>query len=81
MATQTIVMLLVGIAFIVLGFLMTTKEKVAEWGLSNGRGRIWAALLGMERAIKLTRYFFGPLTILFGIIAIIGAFAARHPRP
>ncbi|WP_158823297.1 LPXTG cell wall anchor domain-containing protein [Granulicella sp. S156] len=82
MATENIVMLLVGIAFIVLGYLLITKKKVAEWGLSNGSGRIWAAMLGMERAKKLTKYFFGPLVILFGIIsftaAVIGAIAGSH---
>jgi hypothetical protein len=78
MATDNLVMLLVGIAFIVLGFLVTAKEKVAEWGLSHGSARIWVAMLGMERAKKLTKYFFGPLTILFGLVAIVGAVVSRH---
>jgi hypothetical protein len=78
MATENIVMLLVGISFIILGYLLIAKEKVAEWGLRNGSGRIWAAMLGMERAKKLTKYFFGPLVILFGIVAVIGSIAAPH---
>ena len=82
MATENIVMFFVGIAFIVLGYLLITKEKVAEWGLSNGRGRIWVAMLGMERAKKVTKYFFGPLVMLLGIVAlivtVIGSLAARH---
>ena len=82
MATENIVMLFFGIALIALGYLLITKEKVAEWGLSHGGARIWAAMLGMERAKKLTKYFFGPLVILFGLIAAVaaaaGAFATRH---
>ena len=82
MAIENIVMLFFGIGLIVLGYLLIAKEKVAEWGLSNGSARIWVAMLGMERAKKLTRYFFGPLVILFGLIAAIGsvtgAFAAHH---
>ncbi|ULU25410.1 hypothetical protein [Dyella terrae] len=71
MATQNIVMLLVGIAFFALGFLLSTKEKVAEWGLSHGRARIWISLLGKERAMKLTKYFFGPLCMLLGVLSLL----------
>jgi len=78
MATENIVMLLVGIAFLVVGFLLMTKEKVAEWGLSHGRARIWVKMLGMERAKKLTKFFFGPVVMLFGIVAVIGSIATRH---
>ena len=60
MNNQFLGLLLVGIAFLTIGFLMSTKESVAAWGL-KGRARIWVTLLGQERAMKLTRYFFGPL--------------------
>lgn len=76
MATQDIVMLLVSIAFFVIGFLLSTREKVAEWGLSHGRARIWVSLLGKERAMKLTRYFFGPVCMLLGAVALLGTLAA-----
>ena len=78
MATDNIVMVFVGIALIALGFLMTTKEKVAEWGLSYGSARIWVKMLGMERAKKLTKYFFGPLVMLFGIVSAVVAVVTRH---
>ena len=71
-------MLLVGLSLAVLGFLMTTKESVAEWGLSYGSGRLWVKLLGKERAMTVTKYCFGPLTTLLGIVAIVGAIATRH---
>ncbi len=70
MQHETIVGLGVGAAFLVIGFLLTTREGVARWGLTHGRGRVWVALLGMERAMKLTRYFFGPLVALLGLIAV-----------
>ena len=75
MATQDIVVLLVGIAFFVIGFLLSTKEKVAERGLSNGRARIWISLLGKERAMKLTKYFFGPVCMLLGVLSVLGGLA------
>jgi hypothetical protein len=77
MTTQTIVMTLVGLAMLVLGYFMTTNEKVARWGLSHGRGRIWATLLGMERAMKLTRYFFGPFTVILGALILVVTFLGR----
>ena len=77
MTTQDIVMLLVGLSFITLGVLLSTKEKVAEWGLSHGRARIWISLLGKERAMKLTRYFFGPVCVLFGLVALLATLAGH----
>lgn len=75
MNQQHIVMLCVGLAFIVLGTLLSANPKVARWGVTHGRGRIWAAMLGEERAVKLTRYFFGPLVVVLGLFALIGAIA------
>jgi hypothetical protein len=54
----------------ILGYLLITNEKVAEWGLSHGKAKIWVRLLGMERAKKLTKYFFGPLVVLMGLAAL-----------
>jgi hypothetical protein len=70
-AGPTAVLLLVGLALLALGVLMATKPKVAEWGLTHGRGRIWAKLLGMEKAMKLTRFFFGPLVAVLGLCAML----------
>ncbi len=77
MSTQNIVMTLVGLAFLVLGYFMTANENVARWGLSVGRGRIWVALLGMERAMKLTRFFFGPLVMVLGVLTLLIVLAGR----
>ena len=63
----------VGLAMLVLGVLMTLREGVARWGVTHGRGALWARLLGEERAVKLTRYFFGPLTALLGLCALLGS--------
>ncbi|WP_233862758.1 hypothetical protein [Paraburkholderia adhaesiva] len=70
MTSQNIVMFLVGISFVVIGYLLSTNEKVAAWGLNHGHARIWISLLGKERAMKLTKYFFGPLSVLLGVVAI-----------
>lgn len=66
-----IVGLAVGSAFVVLGFLLTTRESVARWGLTHGRGGFWVAILGMERAVKVTRYVFGPLVLIIGLLALL----------
>lgn len=75
-STETLVMLAVGLALVALGALLSTKEKVAHWGLTHGRGRIWVKLLGMERALKLTRYVFGPFLGLLGL-AVLAASLLR----
>jgi len=71
-----------GAALILTGFLLTTNQKVAAWGLSHGNAKLWARLLGPARAMLLTRYFFGPLTILLGLAAIawgfLGTQVAQH---
>ncbi len=74
METKFVVMLAMGIACVVFGFLMLVNKDVAEWGVSTGRAQIWIWLLGKERAVTLSQYFFGPLTIVFGVIAIVYAF-------
>jgi len=71
MTTQNIVLLIMSLAFALLGLLLTTKEKVADWGLTHGHARLWIRLLGKERAMKLTRYFFGPLCMLFGALMLL----------
>jgi hypothetical protein len=63
-----------GIACLITGFFLTTNEKFAAWGLSHGRATIWVKLLGPERAFKLTRYFFGPLSILLGLGGLVLGF-------
>ncbi len=63
----------VGLAFFVLGVLMTLREGVAPWDVTDGRGAIWARLLGEARAVKLTRYFFGPLTAVLGVFALLAS--------
>ena len=68
---QNIVLFCVGLAFFILGFLLMAKRSVAEWGLKQGRAKIWVNLFGMERAIKLTRYFFGPFTTLLGLFILV----------
>jgi len=81
MTTQDIVLLLVGSAFFALGFLLSTREKVAEWGLSHGHGRIWVSMLGKERAMKLTKYFFGPVCMLFGVLAVLVTLVVLFGKP
>jgi hypothetical protein len=58
---------LMGIACLITGFFLTTNERFAAWGLRHGKATIWVKLLGPERALKLTRFFFGPLSMLLGL--------------
>ncbi len=77
MTIKTVVMLLFGLACIALGYLMSTNVRVAEWGLSGRRASIWISLLGKERALKTTRFVFGPLTVLLGVVVLLGTFLTR----
>ena len=73
----TIGILCVGALFSIMGYLFIAKQEFAEWGLRGRRGKIWVNLLGQERALKLTRYFFGPLLGLAGLFCIVIALASQ----
>ncbi len=77
MEEKRFVALCMGTAFLLVGCLLTTNERIAAWGLRHGNARIWVTLLGPERAMKLTRYFFGPLTVILGLIGLALAFFSR----
>jgi hypothetical protein len=62
--------LIMGPIFFIIGFFMTTSAKFATWGVTHGRGRIWSKLLGLERALALTRFFFGPLVMILGLFGL-----------
>jgi hypothetical protein len=69
-----VVAICMGIACLIAGFFLTTNEKFAAWGLRHGRATIWVKLLGPERALKLTHYFFGPLCMLLGLGGLVLGF-------
>jgi hypothetical protein len=77
MDQQSVVSYCLGAAFLLTGCALTVSEQVAASGLRHGRARIWVRLLGQERAVKLTRYFFGPVVIALGLFAIIVGFRVR----
>ncbi len=69
------VALIMGPIFFLVGFFMTISPKFATWGVTHGRGKIWAHLLGQERAVAVTRFFFGPLAMILGLFgAYMGLF-------
>ena len=70
MDEKHVVALCMGAVFVLVGCLLTASERVAAWGLSHGRARIWVKLLGPERALLVTRYFFGPLTVVLGLVGL-----------
>lgn len=70
MDSKDIVVLGMAIALTVIGFLLTTNETFARWGLTHGRGQAWVRLLGMQRAMKLTRYVLGPIALVFGLVLL-----------
>jgi hypothetical protein len=74
MDEKHVVAVCMGTAFLITGFFLTINEKFAAWGLRHGNARIWVKLLGPERALKLTRYFFGPLSMLLGILGLMLGF-------
>jgi hypothetical protein len=76
MSDANIAMLVGGVVGIVLGVLMITKQRVAAWSLSYGRGKMWVRILGQDRAMKAVRFVFGPIVLVFGTIMAIGAVAA-----
>ena len=71
MNEQTIVALCMGLGFMLIGILLMRSERFARWGLNHGKARIWIRLLGEDRAMKLTRIFLGPLTIVLGILCLL----------
>ena len=74
MDEQNAVAFCMSAALLLTGCLLTFSERIATWGLSFGRARIWVRLLGQERAVKLTRYIFGPLTIALGLFGLFLGF-------
>ncbi|MFZ0872183.1 MAG: hypothetical protein WAM90_15845 [Rhodanobacter sp.] len=76
MSDANIAMLVGGVVGIVLGVLMITKQRIAAWSLSYGRGKMWVKILGHDRAMKAVRFVFGPIVLVFGTIMAIGAVAA-----
>ena len=70
MDEKTVVFLCMGPILILIGCLLSANEKVAAWGLRHGKAKFWVKFLGEERAMKLTRYFLGPFTVVLGLIAI-----------
>ena len=77
---SNLVILVVGLAFIVVGGLMIAKEGFARFTLRVGGARIWNALLGEARALKLTRFFFAPLVIVVGLLLVLGSFVAAPTK-
>ncbi len=65
-----VVALIMGPIFFIIGFFMTTSPRFVAWSLSWGRGKMWANLLGLERAMALTRFFFGPLSMILGLFGL-----------
>lgn len=72
-------MFIAGLVVGLLGALLTFNPRFARWSLTMGRAQIWNKLLGPERALKLTRLFFGPLMLLLAVISILGSFVALPP--
>ena len=68
MERPELVLGLIGVVCVGLGLLMTVHQGFAEWYVvRSGRGRLWARMLGEERAVKAMRRVFGPLALLVGI--------------
>jgi hypothetical protein len=72
MHENTIVLALIGTVMSVLGVAAIISPGFAEWYVkSSGKGRLWARILGEERAIAAMRLFFGPLTAVIGLVCFL----------
>ena len=79
---ELVIFMCAGLGMLALGIGMTRSVRLATWAIRNGRGRAWARLLGEARAIKLTRYFFGPLVAGMGIVVLfLGVVMLMTPTP
>lgn len=79
---SNLAMLIVGLVALVVGALQTFSAPFARRMLTMGlAGLIWKPLLGEERAVKLTRYVFGPGMMLFGLFCMLGALIVSHAPP
>jgi hypothetical protein len=65
-----VVALIIGPIIFIIGFFMTTSPRFVAWSLSWGRGKMWANMLGLERAMAVTRFFFGPLSMILGLFGL-----------
>lgn len=74
MNQEQVVAMAVGIAFLGLGVGMSTSRRLARWGLSHGRARMWVSLLGEERAVKIARLLFAPMVVVMGLAGIAMGF-------
>lgn len=79
MGHDMLLMMAAGGILILLGVLLSFKKRVAEWGLRHRKARIWVKLLGGVGAVKLTRYFFGPLVMVIGLFLVVGSVAMTSP--
>ena len=68
-----LIFFLVGLGLMALGYLFLKKEKFVEWSLSFGSGENLVERLGLETAKRMTRYFFGPLLLIVGVIMFLFA--------
>jgi hypothetical protein len=62
---------LIGLVMSGLGMAAVFIPGFAEWYVrSSGKGRLWARMLGEERAIVAMRSVFGPLTLVIGLVFV-----------
>jgi len=62
---------LIGLVMSGLGMAAVLIPGFAEWYVrSSGKGRLWARMLGEERAVVAMRSVFGPLTLVLGLVCV-----------
>lgn len=71
MENDRMVVGLIGLVMSGLGMAALLIPGFAEWYVrSSGKGRVWARMLGEERAIVAMRSVFGPLTLVLGLVCV-----------
>lgn len=71
MESDRVVLGLIRLVMSGLGMAAVLSPGIAEWYVrSSGKGRLWARMLGEERAIVAMRSVFGPLTLVLGLVFV-----------
>jgi len=71
MENERMVVGLIGLVMSGLGMAAVLIPGSAEWYVrSSGKGRLWARILGEERAVVAMRSVFGPLTLVLDLTCV-----------
>ena len=74
MNRSNLVTSLVGLGILAYGFVLIFSVPFVRWGLRFGPSRLLVVIMGEDRAIKVSRFVFGPLVVLVGLLLALAIF-------